>query len=225
MAGADAACVPARAGTILGIARSGAHPAVRKVEQFEPWLRLAVPTFLALFLTTLAAGAWLQTRDAKQDALVQAIAEIDVLASLAAARLGAHAGPFDATTSATHVWSLARELPAGALARGRRVYLADGVGDVQAVYPASDKQARSFSELFGETQPLTILADRAGVMTVSLAKGDQAIATVRNLPNSPAQIAIIQPIQHALAAWRSRAFAQIMLLAGAVVVIAGLGAA
>jgi two-component system cell cycle sensor histidine kinase PleC len=201
------------------------HPAVRKVEQLEPWLRFVVPTFLALFLATLGTGAWLQTRDARHEALLQAVAEIDVLATLAAAKLGSHAAPFDAMTSATHVSSLARELPAGALGRGRMLLLADGVGDVQAVFPPAQKQPRSFAELFGETQPLTILADRAGVMTIALAEGEEAIATVRNVAGSPSQIAVVQPVQHALAGWRGRTFGHITLLAGAVVVLAGLGAA
>ena len=38
MAGAEAAGVSARADTILGITRSLANPAYRRLEAFEPWL-------------------------------------------------------------------------------------------------------------------------------------------------------------------------------------------
>jgi len=57
MAGAATASVPARAGTILGVTRSDANPTYRRLEQYEPLLRLAVPAILALFLLTLAASA------------------------------------------------------------------------------------------------------------------------------------------------------------------------
>ena len=63
MAGADAACASARAATILGIARKMPHPAYGRLERIEPWLRLAVPPLLGLFLLTLAASAWIQARD------------------------------------------------------------------------------------------------------------------------------------------------------------------
>ncbi len=46
MAGATTACVPARAGTILGVTRSIANPAFRRLEQYESLLRLAVPALL-----------------------------------------------------------------------------------------------------------------------------------------------------------------------------------
>ena len=60
MAGAVTACVPARAGTILGVTRSDANPTYRRLERYEPLLRLAVPAVLILFLITLAGSAWIQ---------------------------------------------------------------------------------------------------------------------------------------------------------------------
>jgi two-component system cell cycle sensor histidine kinase PleC len=96
---------------------------------------------------------------------------------------------------------------------------------VHAVHPAVGALPRSLVDVFGENQPLTVLADRAGVMTVKLAQGDEAIATVRNLEGSPGQIAVIQPLPHALGPWRTRAFGQLTVLAGAGVVLTGLGAA
>src|SRR6187431_611867 len=93
MAGAVTACVPARAGTILGVARSDANPAYRRLEQYESLLRLAVPAVLILFLVTLAGSAWVQIRDGRRDTLFDAISDIDIIASLSAAKLGAYEAP------------------------------------------------------------------------------------------------------------------------------------
>jgi len=56
MAGADAACGPARAGTILGITRGIGRPTYDRLQRAEPWLRLALPAVLAFFVLTLAAS-------------------------------------------------------------------------------------------------------------------------------------------------------------------------
>ena len=224
MAGGDAACVPARAGTILGIARSAAHPALRQIERLEPWLRLAVPIFLLLFLATLAGAVWLQGRESRQEALLQATAEMDALAALAAARLSG-AGTMDGAAPVVRLAALARELPAGAFGRGRRILLADGLGELRASHPTTGGLPRSFAELFGESHPLTILAERAGVMAVVLPDGDDAIATVRDVAGSSTRIALVQPVARAIAEWRDRTVAQLTLLGGAVVVLLGLGAA
>jgi len=93
MAGAVTACVPARAGTILGVTRSDANPTYRRLEQYEPLLRLAVPALLILFLITLAGSAWVQIRDGRKDTLFDAINDIDIIASLSAAKLGPAAAP------------------------------------------------------------------------------------------------------------------------------------
>ena len=95
MAGAVTACVPARAGTILGVTRSDANPTYRRLEQYEPLLRLAVPALLILFLITLAGSAWVQIRDGRKDTLFDAINDIDIIASLSAAKLGPAPAPAD----------------------------------------------------------------------------------------------------------------------------------
>src|SRR5919206_3964057 len=103
MAGAVTACVPARAGTILGVARSDANPAYRRLEQYESLLRLAVPAVLILFLITLAGSAWIQIRDGRRDAILDAIQDIDIIASLSAAKLGNVRAPTDRLQAAAQL--------------------------------------------------------------------------------------------------------------------------
>ncbi|HEY8382715.1 MAG TPA: ATP-binding protein [Microvirga sp.] len=157
--------------------------------------------------------------------MVDAIADIDVLASLSATRMGGAASPIDRVAAATQLDDLAKGLPAGALARGRSLMLADGSGIVQAVYPAATAMPRTLNELLGESQPLTVFADRAGVMTIRLADGEPAIATVRALASSGGQIAVVQPLPRVLASWQARTIGQVSLLGAVTIVLVGIGAA
>ncbi len=221
MSSADAACGPARAGTILGVARSIGHPTYRRLERAEPWLRLALPALLAVFLLTLAASAWIQAHNGRADALREARDDIDVLASLAT--LQVQSPPGDRPGAAAQLAGLARSLPASAFARGRTLLLADGSGAVLAVFPALDTIPNTLIGFLGEAQPLTTYADRAGVMTIRLANGEEAIATVRNLPGSAGQIALVQPLARALSGWQAQTFGQVSLLAAITLALVSIG--
>src|SRR5215212_7037188 len=225
MAGAETAWVPARAGTILGVTRAIASPAYRRLEQLEPWLRLAVPALLALFLVTLAASAWIQLRDGREEAVVDAINDIDIIATLSAAKIGGRAAPVDRIDAASQLNELVRELPAGALARGRMLLLADRSGTVLSTFPPAALAPRTLGDLLGDAQPLTVFVDRAGVMTIRLADGADAIATVRALTSSSGQIAVVQPLSDVLAAWAARTVGQITLLGAVTLVLLGIGSA
>ncbi|MBF9232087.1 PAS domain-containing protein [Microvirga sp. BT350] len=225
MAGAVTACVPARAGTILGVARSDASPTYRRLEQYEPFLRLAVPAFLALFLVTLAATAWVQVRQNHKDTLQNAIGDIDIIASLSAAKLGNHPAPADRGAAASRLSDLAKTMPASALTQSRTLMLVDRAGVIIASYPATETPPRALAELLGDAQPLALFADRAGVMTIKLATGDDGIATVRSLPASSGQIAIVQPIPRILDGWWSRTIGHVSLIGATILVLLGAGIA
>jgi two-component system, cell cycle sensor histidine kinase PleC len=220
MAGADAACVPARAGTILGVTRSA--PPILHLKRAEPWLRLSVPTLLGVFLVTLGACAYFQIKQSRRDALVEAIAEVDVISTLAAVTAGAMS---EGATAEARLATLARSLPPSALRNDRALLIANTAGEVLASHPTSGLRPRTLIDLLGEAQPLTAFADRAGVMRIKLADDRDAFATVRNLPGSLGQIAVVHPIESLLADWRGRMTGQVSLLAAAVLVILGLGGA
>ncbi|MGO4572783.1 PAS domain-containing sensor histidine kinase [Microvirga sp. 2TAF3] len=225
MAGAATACVPARAGTILGVTRSDANPTYRRLEQYEPLLRLAVPALLALFLVTLAASAWVQVRNGREETLLDAISDIDVIASLSAAKLGNHKAPPNAAAAAAQLSELAKGMPVSALSQNRTLLLADQSGLVLAIYPASKNAPQALNDFLGDAQPLTTFADRAGVMTIRLASGEQGIATVRSLPASSGQIAVVQPVPHVLSGWWTHTIGHVSLLGATIVVLLGIGIA
>src|SRR3954454_965610 len=222
MAGAVSACVPARAGTILGVTRSDANPTYRRLEQYEPWLRLAVPALLAIFLTSLAASAWIQVRENREEAVIDAINDIDVIATLASLKLAGYGAPAERADAAAQLTRLARDLPSGVLLRGRTLLVADEGGHVLASYPPL-QNVDTLTGLLGETQPLTFFMDRAGVMTIKLADGQDAIATVRSLPGG--QVAVVQPLPKVLAGWQARTIGQVSLLLASAMVLVGIGAA
>jgi two-component system cell cycle sensor histidine kinase PleC len=177
-----------------------------------------------VFLVTLGTSAWIQMRDGREEAVVEAINDIDMLAALSAAKLsGADAENQDA--AANRLAELVKELPAGALARGRMLLLADGTGTVRATHPKSATAPRSLSDLLGEAQPLMLFAERAGVMTIKLATGQDGIATVRSLGGSTSQIAVVQPLANVLGNWWARTLGQLSLLGAAAVVLIGIGIA
>jgi two-component system cell cycle sensor histidine kinase PleC len=225
MAGAETACVSARADTILGITRSIANPAYRRLAQFEPWLRLTVPAFLGIFLVTLAGSAWIQVQHSRDEAVLDALNDIDVVATLAAAKFGQRPAPVDRVAAVAQLDGLVRELPSGALARGRSLLLVSDSGIVLAAYPPSTTAPRSLADLFGETQPLMLFADRAGVMNVTLTGGQPGLATVRALPASAGQIAVVQARSQVLASWFSRSIGLVSLLGATALVLLGTGLA
>jgi two-component system cell cycle sensor histidine kinase PleC len=220
MASADAACAPARAGTILGVARARSRPTHPRLQQAEPYLRLAVPTLLVLFVVSLAVSAFIQSRSGRDQAIAEARIDIDLVATLTASELPQRGG----ATAAGALAAVIALMPANALERGRRILVADPAGLIAASHPDAVDRKSSLIDLMGEAQPLTILADRAGVLTVKLSGGEDAIATVRNLRGG-GQVAVVQPMAEVLANWRARTLGQIMLLGATIVVVIGLGAA
>lgn len=225
MAGAVTACVPARAGTILGVARSDANPTYRRLEQYEPMLRLAVPAVLALFLITLATTAWIQVREGRKETVLDAISDIDVIASLAAAKFADRRAPADRAAASAQLGELAKGMPASALSESRSLLLVDDSGAVLAAYPPSETAPSQLNELLGDAQPLTLFADRAGVMTIKLATGEDGIATVRALPASSGQIAVVQPLPRVLSGWWTRTIGHVSLLGATIMVLLGIGVA
>jgi len=211
----------------LGVARSLGHPALGRLDRADPWLRLAVPILLAFFLVALITSAWMQTRDSRAEALAKAVTEIDILASFAAldlARLDIDVGASSERIE-TALAAVAGHVPDATFRRGRVLVAADAEGAILAAYPAASQTPDTLVELLGAAQPLSTLADRAGVLRIVRPDGSDAIATVRLIDGTELRLALLQPVETVLATWRARASGQMTLLAATIVVLIGLGAA
>ncbi|MFL5186858.1 MAG: hypothetical protein ACJ8BH_15830 [Microvirga sp.] len=205
--------------------RSDANPAYRRLEQYEPLLRLAVPALLVLFLITLAGSAWIQIRDGRKDTLFDAINDIDIIASLSAAKLGTARAPADRVQASAQLERLAKDMPPIALTQNRSLMLVDQAGAILAVYPPMEEAPAKLTDILGEAQPLMLFADRAGVMTIKLPGGIEGMATVRALHASSGQIALVQPMPHILSGWWTRTIGHVSLLGATIMVPLGIGVA
>ena len=121
----------------------------------------------------------------------------------------------DKTLSSSANWqgALAESLSKGATADGRSALLADAEGTIQARAPLGGSHMGNLLTILGPQQPLTTFGAEAGVLRLTLLDGTDAIVTVRNVPQTDAQLAFIQPVDAALAEWSGAARLEITLLA------------
>ena len=193
----------APAGSLQGLARALSHPGGVPstdvmMERAEPWLRRAVPVMILLFVGMLIAMAVMQARQSRDDIIEDAMAEIELMGALVAA--GADAASRNGEVPAETV------LPLSALAHDRRILVGNAAGDIQKAFPALLPQSpANLAAYLGNAQLLTVFAEKAGVMRIGLAEGEDVLATVRTLPASQGQIAVIQPIRAVLAEWQAQA--------------------
>jgi two-component system cell cycle sensor histidine kinase PleC len=174
---------------------------VNFLERFltEQALRRVIPYLLILFFVTLLAGTLGHFIYGKRIAVDEARMQLSLIADTIAANLQ--------NTSSTKKsdWQnrLAGSLPSGATLEGRRVLLVNGSGNVQATAPITAKtDGKSLLQILGKDQPVTTFGAQAGVLQLTLANGIDALVTVRNIPNSQAQITLLQPTDSALSSWR-----------------------
>jgi len=223
MARADAASASLRSDSIKGLAQSIANPAYRRLLGAEPLLRRAVPVLIVAFMLTVCVGAAVQVLDYRRQVLVEASRTIEALADQLAMQLNrpASAGrPAFARTPGM----LPHSLPDWAADAGRRVVIADGDGTIIASIPNEPSlQGRSILDVLGPWQPLTTFGADAHTMPITLPDGKTALASVRALKNPIGTLAVLQPLDDALAAWRSTTALTVTLSAttGFVVLILG----
>jgi two-component system cell cycle sensor histidine kinase PleC len=186
-------------------------------ERLEPLLRRVVPAMIVLFLLTLFGVAAQIAMQSYSRVLPEALAELDMVSRLAVEDLR----------------ETMRRAPPGAppamildaaqgriLAHGRSVALTDADGQIVAALSAADAPNRNalhegaaLAARLGPAQPLTVFADKAGPMRIVLPDGVEALASVRNLDPPFGQLAILQPVDSALADWRSAVWRSAVLLA------------
>ncbi len=183
-------------------------------------LRRLVPILLATFVLIACAGFTFQLVQGKRAAIDWAETRLSLLADNTALNLK------DKTLGSGESWqaALAASLPKGATGDGRSVLLADAEGNIQAHAPLGSIHAGNLLTVLGPQQPLTTFGADAGVLRLSLYDGSDAIVTVRNIPNTDAQLAFFQPVDDALLDWRREAQLEITLLVCTGLLLALLGA-
>ena len=185
-------------------------------ERLEPLLRRAVPAMIVLFLLTLFGVAAQIAMQSHDKIVPEALAELDMVGRLAVEDLR------DAMRRAAPGAPAAMILDAAQgriLAHGRSVAITDQDGQIIAALPpgASNRgplrEGAQLVSRLGAAQPLTVFADKAGPMRIVLPNGVEVLASVRNLEAPFGQMAILQPVDSALAEWRSAVWRSVILLA------------
>ena len=179
-------------------------------------LRRLVPILLFGFAAIAVLGFAYQIGNGKQAALQSAERQLALTADVTALHLTAE------TLSSETDWqgALANSLPHGATRNGRIALLADAEGNIQARAPIESPYRGNLLTILGPQQPLTIMGADAGVLRITLLDDTDAIVTVRNVPQTDAQVAFVQPVSGALADWRGDAIVEITLLVCAGLVLA-----
>jgi two-component system cell cycle sensor histidine kinase PleC len=184
-------------------------------------LRRTIPALIAAFVLLAALGIAAQLSHGREAALTSARDQLALMADFAALRLK------DQTLSSSGDWqsALAASLPKGATLDGRMAVLADADGQIKARAPQQAAASDNLLTLLGPQQPLTTFGADAGVLRMALADGTDAIVTVRNVPQSDAQMAFVQPVDAGLGPWRRDAAIEITILISAGMILALLGGA
>lgn len=207
MARAEAAGASARSDSIKGLAQSIAKPAYRRLLTAEPALRRAVPALIVAFLITIAIGAFVQVIDHRRTTLSDAANDIDTIAEVLSERLDRTRR--EETKDSQTSWRKAQDelnqaMTPRTTAAGRYILVSNADGMVIAAAPSTaGLVGRRLPEIIGDTHPLILLGESAGVLEIALADGTPALATVRNLKAPNGQVTVMQNRAHALAAWRS----------------------
>jgi two-component system, cell cycle sensor histidine kinase PleC len=223
MAHAEMASASLRSDSIKGLAQSIAKPAYRRLLSAEPLLRRVVPVLIVAFMLLICIGAAVQVVDYRRQAETEAKRTIEALADQLAVALDRPAS--DGRPSLTRtVDSLPHGLPQWATGDKRRVLIADGGGAIIASLPDDPAlRGHSILDVLSPWQPVTTMGSAAHAMPITLPGGEIALASVRSLKNPIGMLAVLQPLDAALAQWRSTTALTITLAAttGFVVLILG----
>ena len=223
MARADTASASLRSDSIKGLAQSIANPAYRRLLSAEPLLRRAVPVLIVAFMLTICIGAAVQVLDQRGQVVAAATTSVEALADQFAIEL-ARPTPDGRPSLARTAETVPQALPEWAAGAGRRVLIADGDGTIVAAVPdAPALRGRSILDVLGPWQPVTTLGADAHTLPIALPDGSIALVSVRALKNPIGTLVVMQPLDDALAGWRSTTALTVTLSAttGFVVLILG----
>ena len=224
MARANAAGVAAHAGAQPELARTAElhAPALGQAatgfKSLEIWVRRGVPAMVALFIGALVATTAAMSRNSYDRAVSDALTDLELLAAVVADDLRDTLKQTPGDIEAT----LADAVPSRALARGEQVLVTNLAGDIVAAAPSALGVKGSLTDYLGAAQPLTIFAEKAGVLRINLGNGADALATVRTLRGPFGQVAIVYPMTAVVAEWRANAFRTAILLGLSALVLVAL---
>ena len=188
----------------LVAARASSRP-----QSGERVVRWSVPAVIAVFVVALAAISLAYASVEQDRVIASATTEIALVAAVIADDVDLRLREMPEQSPAA---MLAGAIPSHGLDRGQRVLLTDQAGQVIASYPLALVEG-TIADQVGSAAPLTVFAEKAGVMRLTLADGTDALATARSLHQPLGQIVVVHPITAILSDWRATLVRTLALLA------------
>ncbi|MFV0279218.1 MAG: PAS domain-containing sensor histidine kinase [Rhodoblastus sp.] len=166
----------------------------------EPWFRRGVVAMAILFLVSLTIAAAFISIRVQNEALHDSSSDMEIVASAIEYNLRGATGALLGKTGGVALTDVA---PGRSLARGRRIYVTDAAGAILDYFPRQANPPKTLSDVLGLGEAVTVLADKAGVMQITLANGAPAFATVRNLQAPLGQLAVVHTFADSVAEARA----------------------
>ena len=196
MARANAANASVRTDALRYIARMMNITALKRAMNRDRWAQRAVPMGVGLFLLTILSIAALQAMQAREQTIMDARGELELIAATVAAEINAN------HSSALDLTALERALPERVLTRERYILVSDTAGQIIARLPRNAAKTGALADQLGTGQPLVTFAEKAGALRINLEEGE-ALGAVRNLRAPLGQVAVIHPLGGVLHDWRA----------------------
>jgi len=189
---------------LAGHARLFIHPAYARLVNSEPYVKRLIPLLIILFVLALGAMRGVALYQAHQQVELSAEQNLVLLATAVTSNLAESVAAVSlAEPSEALQGQLENALPPLSTTFGRLILLMDPEGRIVATAPRQTGMAgRYLEEVVEGSEPLVTLGERAGVLTLALASGDDAIATVHHDYDSIGSIAVVQPASGMFGEWR-----------------------
>ncbi len=179
----------------------------------EVLMRFAVPVMASVFCTALFITSAIFAGAARTDALQDAKADIETAAAFISAALDANNA-----SEIERPGIIKSALPVRLAPPGRRFYLTDAQGQIIGSHNATQDIGGALANKLGSALPITIFGEKAGVMTMRLENGGEALASARTLREPHGQVAVIQSKADILAKWRASSL-RLAILVGSTILV------
>jgi two-component system cell cycle sensor histidine kinase PleC len=174
---------------------------------------------LVIFIWILASIAVFFAYQARKESLNTAMTNLDMIATIVRNNLETSIA---ATPSPNPVALLQAAAPQELSSHGQQIFISDPKGHVIA---SQSSQAAVIDFLADYLGPLTLFAERSGVLLIRMPDGREALATVRPLHEPYGQVALVHPLSSVLANWKHQTLRIGGILAATVFVLVALGLA
>ena len=188
---------------LVGHARMFIHPAYTRLVNGEPFIKRLIPVLIILFVAALGGMRGMALYQTRVDARDGAEVRLQLIAKAVSSDLTEVVDPLALTAPSEALQGqLENALPPFATRMGRVILLMDPEGRILAAMPRRvDVVGRYLDELL-DSGALTIFGERAGVLTDTLASGEDVIATVHHNGSGAGSVAVMQPTSAVYSDWR-----------------------